>query len=184
MIVRRAGSIGTLSHAAVSNCYPISQITVNGNLDVQGTPTATDRGRVSTMKAGLSKEDAFKSHRSSHGGQLAALRDCVTYGSVFNPDTPGCFSSATYPTHGSGALKLTVTGTLNVNGTIDADAVPGQFNNSNPDAAGGSLDITCGRLTGTGLISANGNRQLGPQEGCGSRGTCRGAPDGRGRDIR
>lgn len=158
VIVRRAGSIGTLSHAAVSNCYPISQITVNGNLDVQGTPTATDRGRVSTMKAGLSKEDAFKGHRSSHGGQLAALRDCVTYGSVFNPDTPGCFSSATYPTHGSGALKLTVTGTLNVNGTIDADAAPGQYNNWNPDAAGGSLDITCGRLTGTGLISANGNR--------------------------
>ena len=167
VIVRRSGSIGTLCHSAVSNCYPISQITVNGNLDVQGTPTDGYRGRVSTKTAGLSKEDAFKGHRSSHGGQLAALRDCVTYGSVFNPDTPGCFSTATYPTHGSGALKLTVTGTLNVNGTIDADAVPGQYANWNPDAAGGSLDITCGRLTGTGLISANGNRAGTPSSNSG-----------------
>lgn len=158
--ISKAARLGTLCHAATTESFPYSQITVNGNVDVKGGNGSVKRGWISTVAGGLGLANgaAFEAY-GVHGGQTGAQQGLLAYGSVFAPKMPGAAGCGPwYGTHGAGALKLTVTGTLNVDGMIEAGAVQGFYNSNNPDGAGGSLDITCARLTGTGMIQANGNR--------------------------
>jgi hypothetical protein len=56
---------------------------------------------------------------------------------------------------GGGAVRLTVGGTLTVNGTLTADG-GGAVNNNTGGGAGGSLWLNVGTLAGTSVISASG----------------------------
>lgn len=56
---------------------------------------------------------------------------------------------------GGGAIRLTVGGTLNLDGSVSANGNPGLQDNSG-GGAGGSVWITAGALTGAGTISADG----------------------------
>ena len=90
-----------------------------------------------------------------HGGQMATMSGNHCYDSVFNPVYPGHFArngdQGTFGV-GGGALKLTVTGDLVVNGRISADGTV----RSKSSAAAGSVNITAKTLSGTGSITATG----------------------------
>lgn len=93
-----------------------------------------------------------------------------TYGSVLHPASIGsCKYAKSDKFFGSGALQLTVLGTLALDGTISAS---GTRNNSDTGDApsGGSLDICAGTLTGTGSITADGAEGRGGKVGGGGGG--------------
>ncbi len=69
---------------------------------------------------------------------------------------------------GGGAINLTVTGTLTLNGTISADGDPS--GNYNGGGSGGSVYVTTGTLTGAGTFTANGGNRTGMSNANGSGG--------------
>jgi hypothetical protein len=71
------------------------------------------------------------------------------------------------PNRGGGAIQLTVTGTLTLNGRVsaNADAATASYDGG---GSGGSIWLTASRLTGFGSITANG--QVAGYGGCGSGG--------------
>ncbi len=85
----------------------------------------------------------------------------VAYGSVLQPTTLGsgggnsCGSNGGF---GGGAIKFTVSGALDVSGTITANGTSGTAtgNRCGGGGAGGSIWITTGSLAGSGTIRANG----------------------------
>ena len=90
-----------------------------------------------------------------HGGQMATVSGNHCYDSVFDPAYPGHFARNGDQGNvgvGGGALKLTVTGDLVVDGRISADGTV----RSKSSAAAGSVNITAKTLSGTGSITATG----------------------------
>jgi hypothetical protein len=91
-----------------------------------------------------------------HGGQYATHSGNRCYGSVFDPVLPGQFGQvgdhATI-SPGGGAIKLTVTGDLVVNGKVQAN---GERRDGNAAAAAGSINIRARTLSGSGTIKAYG----------------------------
>jgi hypothetical protein len=77
-----------------------------------------------------------------------------TYGSIANVTSLGCGSS--YGSRGGGAIKLVVSDTLTVEGTISSSGEQGLSAGS-----GGSLWIDCASLQGAGTILADGGRGTG-----------------------
>ena len=95
------------------------------------------------------------------------------YGSVKCPNTIGSGGSGTsYGTIGGGAVKLTVTGKLTLNGSINAEA--GDTNSSGGNCqyysgSGGSVWLTAAEITGAGGISARGGNVTAQGGGGGGR---------------
>lgn len=90
-----------------------------------------------------------------HGGQMATVSGNHCYDSVFDPAYPGHFARNGDQGNvgvGGGALMLTVTGDLVVDGRISADGTV----RSKSSAAAGSVNITAKTLSGTGSITATG----------------------------
>ncbi|MDP4007895.1 MAG: S-layer homology domain-containing protein [Candidatus Peregrinibacteria bacterium] len=86
----------------------------------------------------------------------------TTYDTALNPVMYGS-SSGTYGyaagAHGGGVVRLSVTGTLTINGTISANGGVGDIaygDNATGGGAGGSINITTGTIAGTGSIVAVG----------------------------
>ena len=143
-------------------------VTVNGDLTVEST------GSVLAKSCGMRKSRSdqhngvlgFHSHggRSLRWGRTADLF-YEAYDSVFSPGLPGC--TVPYPdgqTAGAagGAVRLTVSGTLTLNGSANANGLPEAYNQGGnaSGGAGGAIDITAGRLAGAGSITANGGCYL------------------------
>ncbi|MCK5487919.1 MAG: hypothetical protein KAI86_16990, partial [Desulfobacterales bacterium] len=86
----------------------------------------------------------------------------VSYGSITSPTDLGSGGGeVSLGGAGGGAVKLTVTGTVTVNGLITANGANGGATGSGTDrsgggGAGGSIWITSGIFTGSGSITANG----------------------------
>jgi hypothetical protein len=85
---------------------------------------------------------------AAHGGE-GGNGTAPTYGSVTDPVR--CGSGAGYSARGGGAVKLTISGALTLNGSILADGQPGYMSGS-----GGSVSILAGTLAGSGTVSAVG----------------------------
>ena len=139
-------------------------VTVNGDLAVEST------GGILAKSCGMRKNRSdqhngvlgFHSHggRSLRWGRAADLF-YEAYDSVFSPGLPGC--TVPYPdgqTAGAagGAVRLTVSGTLTLDGPANASGLPEAYNQGGnaSGGAGGAIDITAGRLAGAGSITANG----------------------------
>jgi hypothetical protein len=95
------------------------------------------------------------------GGQFSGTAN-TAYGSFSQPTDLGASGSnytvpSTNKLNGGGAIKLTATGTLTVDGTLHANSSNGCSTSYNAGGAGGSVWITTGTLTGSGTISANGS---------------------------
>jgi len=93
-----------------------------------------------------------------HGGQGGTwwASGGAAYGSLTQPVELG--SGGSDPnSSGGGAIRLVVTGALQVDGTITAGAVDGA-NGTYGGSAGGSIWIGAGSLAGSGTIQANGSR--------------------------
>jgi len=105
------------------------------------------------------------------GGHTNAYNG-VSYGSILNPlsyGSGGWGDGARYA--GGGIVKLTVTGSLTVNGTLCSRGSGYPLANDNIGGAGsgGSVNVICGSLAGSGRIDANG----------GTRGLCGSGSGGR-----
>lgn len=91
---------------------------------------------------------------SCHGGQNAKNAGNCAYDSFFNPTDAGAFGKDVgFINVGGGAVKLTVGGTLTLNGTATAKPI----NKDSRPGAGGSFNISAAYLVGDGLICADGD---------------------------
>ena len=151
--VTGGASIGGLRHSGnYTNDFAKCDVTVNGNLTI-----ASD-GYASVELAGpceAASSAAYGGPYPMHGGQYATQIGNKCYGSIFEPIHPGHFAregdQGTFGASG-GALKLTVTGDLVVNGRVSADGAI-RYKSS---AAAGSVNIRARTLSGSGSITATG----------------------------
>ena len=128
-------------------------LTVNGNLtvDAGGKIDVSNKGYTYQLGPGSSKS----MYGSCHGGRSYYMAEsqvdaaAVCYGSLIYPTDWGSGmkqSNQAYQSDGGGAAKLTVAGTLTVNGEIVAY---GSQNVPYYNSAGGSVWIMAGSLVGT-----------------------------------
>lgn len=99
----------------------------------------------------------------THGGRGRG-NSSSPYGSAEQPVTLG--SGGHYTTLGGGAIRLTVAGTLQLDGEVSADAV--SWGSQGYGSAGGSIWIETATLRGSGSIRANGSTR-GASDGGGGR---------------
>ncbi len=98
------------------------------------------------------------------GGGSSVAGGSVIYGDSLFPASLGSgggtgYYSTAYGGAGGGMIQVTSTGTLTVNGTIDANGGAGRYDgiyNGGGGGAGGSVLIHARTLSGSGLISADG----------------------------
>ena len=156
--LRFSGSIldGSNENGAKSDNYAVCDVTVNGNLTIASGGYASAEMGGPGGNAGTDGRGDSGGFYSRHGGQYATQSGNHCYGSVFNPVLPGqfaqCGDHATAGV-GGGALKLTVTGNLVVDGRVTADGVV----RTKSSAPAGSVNITAATLSGSGSITATGN---------------------------
>lgn len=95
----------------------------------------------------------------SRGAGSTNARGGISYGTMTAPrdlgSGGGSSPSVLYGGSGGGAIRLTVSGALSVGGRISAEGTAGLAPGAG-GGSGGSIWITAGTLTGSGLISANG----------------------------
>ncbi|MBI4657136.1 MAG: hypothetical protein HY746_10400 [Elusimicrobia bacterium] len=108
-----------------------------------------------------------------HGGNGYHAEGGVPYGSIVNPDELG---SGGGPNpywgpggSGGGLAVLKISGTLQLDGVIDADGIGG-LAESGGGSSGGAINITAGILTGSGTIHADGGNGVSSVGGGGSGG--------------
>jgi hypothetical protein len=106
------------------------------------------------------------------GASASGTPGGTTYGSVQQPtdrgSRGGLFPMVTNSSQGGGAIRLQVTGTLEVDGKISAEGNDALVESAG-GGAGGSVWVTTRKLAGGGLISANGGAGD-PAEGGGGGG--------------
>ena len=149
---------------------PSCSVEVAGDLLVGANAAirATDCGLVATND--YAADVATGEH--SHGGRaLYRGRDATgalesrAFDSVFTPSLPGCTAGAGLGVfandktqRGGGAVRVVVGGTLTLDGVADVGGLPAERANygGRTGGAGGSLDVTAGRLAGAGMMRADG----------------------------
>ena len=149
--VQGGANIGGLAFSSDLDDFAICDVTVEGDL------TIAAGGYASTEQGGGTAVNGNGNQYPHHGGQTAVHHSgnrC--YGSVFRPALPGSVGQvgdhATFSA-GGGALRLSVSGDMVVDGNVSSD---GTRRDGNGAAAGGSVDITAATLSGAGSISAKG----------------------------
>ncbi len=167
---------GTVTHSnnETSETYKID-VTVSGNLTVSGTGeiNVDERGYIYEEGTGAGSGSSSGSGGAGYGGEggSSAVSGGVTYGSVTAPEDLGSGGGKGWTAGGSGggAIKLNVTGTTNIGGTISSDG--GDYGEVHKDGggSGGSIYITTGTLSGSGTITADGG-QGGDKSGGGGGG--------------
>ena len=152
LVVTNGAGVGTLLlYSDTSNNVRTCGLTVSGNMHVaSGAYLRAVRGGYTATGAAT----VGGTTPSCHGGQSAGGTANCAYDSFFHPRHPGAFGNDNgLVTVGGGAIRLSVDGTLTLDGV--ATATPPY-----PDrrsGAAGSIDITAARLEGAGRIEANGN---------------------------
>ena len=107
---------------------------------------------------GVPKQTTTTYYGASYGGKSVDYASSMCYGSIIEPDHPGSAGNLGSGTQRSGGIvHLVVSNDLEVSGSIVCDS---NFSHH----TGGSVNITAGRICGTGPISANGGNP-----GCGGR---------------
>jgi len=120
-------------------------VTVAGDAKVFAGGAVTANGRGYTANNGPCRGN----YAGGHGGDPGNNIGDKCYGSVRYPVTWGSGGSGN---SGGGAVRLTVTGALRVDGSVTADAAADQNTRT---GGGGSVWLTCGSLAGGGAITAD-----------------------------
>ena len=151
---------GVITHGdnpAANEPYKID-LTINGNLTINGTMDAIARG----YRGGYGPGKPSHSYGGSSHGGLGSFGNGgtlanggPTYGSILNPTNSGSGGGRTdIPNSaGGGAILLTVASNLAVNGSILASTI----GVGDTVGSGGSVNIKAGTLSGAGPIKADGN---------------------------
>ena len=153
-----------------------AQLTVSGDATVQagGGIIADGTGYAGGQGLGAGKfafnsssgyvggGGGYRGYGAASGGATPGAGGCP-YGPGPSPFEPG--SGGGYPTYpgggaGGGAIHMTVTGTLLVDGRVSANGKPGLVLGSG-GGSGGSVWLTTGTLAGAGVVAANGGAGTG-----------------------
>ena len=139
-----------------------------------GGGAGTGAGHVATTNGILTGSGG--GYGGMGGPSLAGAPGGISYGSFSEPTLPGSGGGNTTGTSpynlggaGGGALELTVTGTLALDGRISANGLTA-VGVASGGGSGGSLWVRTGKLTGKGSFSANGGAGDFPYGGGGGGG--------------
>ncbi|MFH1745535.1 MAG: dockerin type I domain-containing protein [Planctomycetota bacterium] len=156
-----------LSHEVGQNVFDLT-VLEDATVTLDGTISADGCGYASQFGPGAG-EDSPYAGGAGYGGRGGRGRwgaGGVAYGSITDPNELG--SGGGWDTdhgvaggRGGGAIRLSVTGTLTLDGEVTADGFAG----TNYDAGGGSggtVNLDVGALAGTGSISADGGAGYNP----------------------
>ena len=150
VVVKDGGAIGCMKFRGTLTNFAICDVAVQGNLTVEQT------GSIFAQNGGPDI-DINREAKSFHGGQSGGYGTVnMGYGSVFAPARPGytaAIGDQATTSPGGGAVKLAVSGTLTVDGSVLATSVKDAGDNSM--GSGGSIAIVAGTLAGSGKISAS-----------------------------
>ncbi len=126
-------------------------LNVTNNLDIQSGGSINVQGKGYSAGNGPGKPISGNAG-GSYGGYGYGNSGPV-YGSYTQPNNLGSGGSSSA---GGGAVKLTVGGTLTVNGSINANGQPFSWWNTSATGSGGSVWINTVILEGNGAIEARG----------------------------
>ncbi len=163
-------SNAVLTHAAAPNGETNNRVllTIAGDATIEAgcNINASARGYASASGPGAGGNWGDQGSGGGHGGQGGYTPNGRSGGGAYDLiPTPADFGSGGgngyggRGGYGGGAIQLSVGGTLQVDGAIAADGGAMIYNGSVYYAgggAGGSVWLSAGTLTGSGLISANG----------------------------
>ena len=144
-------------------------LTVGANLTIEADAVVKVAGKgfpggvAPDWGAGSSVSGSGGSHGGHGSDAVSPNSSRPAYGSIKRPVMLGGGGASTA---GGGAVKLTVAGTLRLDGKIDAE---GGYYGGQYSGAGGSVWVTCGTLAGAGWIDVNGGRSTGSWSGGGGR---------------
>jgi len=168
---------GQLSHDAGQKEF---DLTVTGDAMVEkgGTISADGMGYGSGAGPGAGQSDWNAGSGGGYGGAGGASYNRAgggSYGSTTEPVDLGSGGGGAIGQGGAGggAMRLTVGGTLSLEGSITANGLPGGVGWSNyggGGGSGGSIYLTAGTLTGGGAIMANGGAGYDASSGGGGGG--------------
>ena len=147
--------------AQVNGVWAGAGVTVNtGSVEVDAGSSINADGQGYTASAGPGAGPGGSGSGGSYGGAGGSQAASTIYGSAMAPvdlgSGGGQYQGTTQP--GGGAIRLIVSGTLNDNGSISANAPA--VNGFIGGSAGGSVYVTAGALTGSGTFSANGGLNM------------------------
>ena len=143
---------------------PLPTVTVNGSATVTGAINVNGKGNGAASGPGAGASGRYGGG-AGHGGEGgASASGCAAggiYGSTTGPVDLGSGGGSDTIDGGDGgagggAIRITVAGTLQVDGTISADGV--NVSGGGGGGSGGSVWLSMGSLTGSGSISASGGR--------------------------
>lgn len=179
VVVTNGATIGVptitdiVDNGTLPEIIPTCSVEVSGDLLVGANAAirAADCGIVATNDYASTVATGVHSHggRSIYRGRDASgALESRAFDSVFSPRLPGCTAGAgigvaenSKTQRGGGAVRVVVGGTLTMDGEAFVSGQPEDRNKggnfgSRTGGAGGSLDITAGRLVGSGSFRANG----------------------------
>lgn len=172
--VNAGGRIGVVAGYGVN--YSMTNrcdLIISGNLNVEtkGSIDATGAGWKNykdTLPAGWGW--TVNGECGAHGGVSSKHSGSVdyVYDSILNPMLPGEGAQngdAGAAVFGGGCVKLTVSGKLTLNGAAHAKS---NYQDVNA-GAGGTINITCGNIEGSGLINVTTQSGYGGTQGGGGR---------------
>ena len=144
--VVNGGSIGCMPFCNTVGAYAKTDLTVVGDMTVDASSYLWARG------AGIEFDDTLKCR---HGGQVGGSTR-LAYDSVFNPLLPGgSGGNSQYRYPGGGAILLTVTGNLVLDGKINASGYDTSSAWGVNSGGGGTINIRAGSLSGAGSLLAH-----------------------------
>jgi hypothetical protein len=157
---------GLLTHQANTDTQTdalnlqLSNLTIEagGKIDVSG------KGYDVAQGPGKGVNNSYASGGAGYGGNggnsSSGVAGGSTYGSLEEPITigsgGGISTSSARTGKGGGAVKLTITNTITIDGTIDAGGLNGSGGRGDGGGSGGSVWITAGNISGSGSVQANG----------------------------
>ncbi len=169
---------------AGTNGSPVSGVTVLSNATVQaGAQIIADGGGffgnqgTGAGSSGTSIRGFAMGTGGAYGGfggsSAISAAQGVAYGSILAPVSMGsgggCFTPPYSQSAGGGSVQMNVNGTLDLEGSISANAAT-PFAEGCGGGSGGSIQLTVSTLAGAGAISANGGAGILPYSGGGGGG--------------
>ena len=177
------GVLSQLSGQAGLNLTALGDATVAAggaiSADGAGYGSGAGPGAGGTGNCGSRTVGGGAGHGGFGGTTACGIPGGPSYGSLLQPVTPGSGGGSPGGA-GGGTVRMSVAGTLRVDGQLTANGWAGTSGNydAGGGGAGGSLWLTVGTLSGAGSISANGG-QGGHNFGVGTQYTAGGGGGGR-----
>ena len=143
-VITHAGPVKTPTSAVDISSAGDFTIAAGATIDVHGKGYSAGNG----PGAGGGANGPITAHGGSCSSTSYSMTHC--YGSILSPSLWGSGGFVTQGSNGGGLVMLSVGGTLTLDGVINANGL------ADPrSGAGGSVNITCARISGPGVVMAN-----------------------------